>query len=272
MPTEPLDKPSLETCVVWGIIAALIILIPGILATRNAKMVPGKLQNFFEFVLDGLRKLYLGLLGPGGERHLPVVLTLFFYILVCNLLSVTPFRAPTSNLSTNLGLALFVFIYVNYWSIKTKGLGGYLLHLTGPEALPLVLRLVLPLFLLIEVVSLFAQPLSLAMRLYGNIYGEDYISYVVSFVMGHIGVVWQHAANPENNSTVGIPAQVLVYGLILFTGILQAFIFTLLSSAYIGIATQGHGDQTDHVDHGHDDQGHPSATKTLDGGAYVPTL
>lgn len=256
MPTEPLDKPSLETCVIWGIIAGLLILIPGILATRNAKMVPGKLQNFFEFVLDGLRTLYLGLLGPGGERHLPVILTLFFYILVCNLLSVTPFRAPTSNLSTNLGLALFVFVYVNYWSIKSKGLGGYLLHLTGPEALPLVLRLVLPLFLLIEVVSLFAQPLSLAMRLYGNIYGEDYISYVVSYVV--------HKSY--------IPAQVLVYFLILFTGILQAFIFTLLSSAYIGIATQGHGDHAEHMDHGQDDHGHPSATKTLDAGAYVPTL
>lgn len=254
MPTEPLDKPSLETCIIWGIVAALIVLIPGILATRNMKMVPGKLQNFWEYALDGLRTLYMGLLGPGGEKHIPVVLTLFFYIIVCNLLSVTPFRAPTSNLSTNLGLAIFVFFYVNYWAIKTKGLGGYLLHLTGPDALPLVFRLVVPLFLLIELVSLFAQPLSLAMRLYGNIYGEDYISYVVT-----------HVVNKSH-----IPAQILVYALILFTGILQAFIFTLLTSAYIGIATQhedAHGD-----DHGQPDHGHPSATETDDKGAYVPTL
>ena len=256
MPTEPLEKPSLETCIIWGIIAALCILIPGILATRNMKMVPGKLQNFFEFAINGLRNLYMGLLGPGGERHVPVVMTLFFYIIICNLLSVTPFRAPTANLSTNLGLAFFVFLYVNYWSIKSKGLGGYLLHLTGPEALPLVFRLVVPLFLLIEIVSLFAQPLSLAMRLYGNIYGEDYISYVVTSVV----------------NKVHIPAQVLVYGLMLFTGILQAFIFTLLSSAYIGIATQHHGDAAHTDDHGQDDHGHPSATKTNDAGAYVPTL
>lgn len=251
MPTKPLEKPSLEACIIWGIVAALCVLIPGILATRRMKMVPGKLQNFFEFAIDGLRTLYLSLLGPGGERHLPVVMTLFFYIIVCNLLSVTPLRAPTANLSTNLGLAFFVFLYVNYWSIKTKGLGGYLLHLTGPEALPLVFRLVVPLFLLIEVVSLFAQPLSLAMRLYGNIYGEDYISYVVTSVV----------------NKAHIPAQIIVYGLMLFTGILQAFIFTLLSSAYIGIATQSHGEHDPDNDHEH-----PSATKTNDEGAYVPSI
>lgn len=255
MPTEVLKPPPLGACIIWGIVAALCVLIPGILATRNMKMVPGKLQNAFEFALDGLRTLYLGLLGPGGEKHLPVILTLFFYIIVCNLLSVTPFRAPTSNLSTNLALAAFVFFYVNYWSIKSKGLGGYLLHLTGPDSLPLILRLVLPLFLLIEVVSLFAQPLSLAMRLYGNIYGEDYISYVVTSVV---------------NST-HIPAQVLVYLLILFTGILQAFIFTLLSSAYIGIAMQSHGDHAHDGEHDEHMAQETSATKTTDDGAYIPT-
>ncbi len=240
MPTEPLQRPDFITCVIYGLLAAAIVFIPGFLVMRNARKIPGKVQNAYEFGVAGLQNLYMGLLGPGNERHLPVVMTLFFYIIVCNLLSVTPLRAPTANLSTNLGLAFFVFLYVQYWSIKTKGFGGYLKHFLGPGIVPLI-----PLFLLTEIVGALAQPLSLAMRLYGNIYGEDYISYVVTSVV---------------NKT-HIPAQFLVYLLMLFTGILQAFIFTLLSSAYIGIATAHHDD--------HDEKHEPLADKVADA-AYVP--
>ncbi|BDI33194.1 ATP synthase subunit a [Capsulimonas corticalis] len=244
MPTEPLEKPELWTCVIYGVMVAAILIGLGVAAFKNPQRVPGRLQNIWEVAVDGLRNLFMGLLGPGGERHVPLVMTLFMYILFCNLLSVTPLRAPTANLSTNLGLAVIVFFYVQYWSIRTKGFGGYLKHFLGPGIIPLI-----PLFLLTEIVGALAQPLSLAMRLYGNIYGEDYIAYVVASVV---------------NAT-HIPAQFFVYLLMLFTGVLQAFIFTLLSSAYIGIATADHSHDDDH---GH---GHESLENRVQDAAYVPS-
>ena len=222
-----------------GLLVAAVIIWLLIAGTRNMKSVPGRLQNFVEFALDGLRNLYMGLLGPNGAPHVPVVVTLFLYIILCNLLSVTPMRAPTANLSTNLGLACFVLFYVQYWAIKSKGIGGYLKHFLGP------LWWLTPLFLLTETVGMFAQPFSLAMRLYGNIFGEDDMSYI--------------AYNAANHTH--IPAQVLVYFLMLFTGILQAFVFTLLTSAYIGMATH-----TDHVDN----HGHSDLPERVENSAYIP--
>ncbi|MCW3060647.1 MAG: synthase subunit [Capsulimonas sp.] len=225
MPTEPLEHPSLVTCIVYGLLISAVLLGFGIAAVSNPQRVPGRLQNFFEFTISGLRNLFMGLLGPNGAAHVPVVTALFLYILLANLLSVTPGKAPTSNLSVNLGMSIFVFFYVQYWSIKTKGFAGYLKHFTGPGIWWLV-----PLFLVTEIVGALAQPLSLAMRLYGNIYGEDYISYIVT-----------HVVNPSH-----IPAQILVYFLMLFTGVLQAGIFALLSSAYIGLATADHSHDGEH--------------------------
>ena len=237
MPTEPLSHPSVITCTIMATLVWAIILWVGFTATRKMTTVPRGLQNFVEASYVFLRDLYMGLLGPKGARHLPVVITLFWFILISNLISVTPLRAPTANLSTSLGLALFVFMYVQYWAIRSKGVLGYLKHFLGP------MIWLAPIFLIVEVVGLFAQPLSLAMRLFGNIYGEDYIAYVVYHVSPYF------------------PAQVLVYGLIMFTGILQAFIFTMLTSAYIGIATHNEHDD----DHEANDQAHRS-----EDAAFVP--
>lgn len=226
-----------------ALVAALTLAVLGFFAARNVQRVPGRLQNFFEWALDGLRTLYGSILGDQVNRHLPFLLALFFYILFCNLIEFIPgFHAPTSNLSITLGLALMVFVYVQYTGIRVKGILGYLRHFLGP------LLALAPLFIIIEVVGELAKPISLSMRLYGNIFGEDVINDLVT----------RSLALP----TKVIPIQFVVYLLQLFTAILQAFIFTLLTSAYISIMSAHHGD--DHDEHGASDHGKAVEEKTYE--------
>jgi F-type H+-transporting ATPase subunit a len=211
----------------YSLIAAILLLIAGGAAASGAKTrTPGKLQTAFEVMLDGLRGVFADAIGPGGVQYLPIVLTLFLYILFCNLLGLVPFfRSATSNAGTTIGLGLFVFVFIQYVGIKHNGLGGYLKHFLGP-----VLALA-PLLFIIEIVGEIAKPFSLGMRLYGNIYGED----IINGLLTNLG-----------NGLFHIPLQVPVYFLQLFTSVIQAFIFAMLTCAYINTFTS----------HSHDEHGH----------------
>ena len=219
----------------WGLnalVAAIVMLVLGFFAARGARTrSPGRLQLAFEAALEGLRNLYLSVLGAGGETHLPFVFALFFFILFCNLIGFIPlFHSPTANLSTTLALALLVFFYVQFTGIRSKGILGYLRHFLGP------LLFLAPLFIIIEVVGELAKPVSLSFRLYGNIFGEDVINNLVTTSGAKL--------------PVPIPFQFFVYLLQLFTDILQAFIFTLLTCAYISIMSASHHGEDEGHKHG----------------------
>ncbi len=224
------EKVSWIVYAVYGLIAAILLLIAGGAAASGAKTrTPSKLQAAFEVMLDGLRGVFSDAIGPGGVQYLPIVLTLFLYILFCNLLGLVPaFRSATSNAGTTIGLGLFVFVFIQYVGIKHNGLGGYLKHFLGP-----VLALA-PLLFIIEIVGEVAKPFSLGMRLYGNIYGEDIINGLLTGLGAHLFFV---------------PLQVPVYFLQLFTSVIQAFIFAMLTCAYINTFTShSHDDEHAHVE------------------------
>jgi F-type H+-transporting ATPase subunit a len=225
-----------------GLIAALVLLILGRIATvkPNVKK-PGRIQGFFEWSIEGLSDMFRGALGPNAEQHLPLILALFFYVLFSNLAGLIPsipgFRpdgtlaepyieSSTAATSTTIALALIVFVYVQYIGIKNKGLLGYLKHFLGP--VPFLFWLFLP----IEIIGELVKPFSLSMRLFGNIYGEDVINNLAMGAGAHIFV----------------PIQVLINALQTFTDIVQAFIFALLTCAYIAIMSETHHDQGDFED------------------------
>lgn len=223
------DLKYRATYYLGSLVSFLIVF--GLLALAGSKRerIPGRLQNFFEFALEGLRGLFMGALGEGGEKHLPLIFTLFFYILVGNFLGlVPPFHSPTAATSTTIALGLIVFFYVQYIGIKANGLLGYLKHFLGP------IIFLAPLFLIIEIVGELAKPFSLAMRLFGNIFGEDQIVKVIFDGMKPLPL-WAHL----------IPFQILINFLQCFTNLVQAFIFALLSCAYISIMSQQHHDEGD---------------------------
>ena len=220
-----------------GIAAALTLIVLGLIAvSRRDVRRPGRLQGFFEWSIAELSNLFRGALGPNGERHLPLVLTLFFYILFANLAGLIPtipgykpdgtlaepyVISPTAATSTTIALALIVFVYVQYIGIRARGFLGYLKHFIGP--VPALFLLFIP----IEIIGEVVKPFSLSMRLFGNIYGEDVINGLALGAGGHYF----------------IPVQFFINILQTFTDVVQAFIFALLTCAYISIMSDTHEEE-----------------------------
>ncbi len=222
--------------------------------SRNAKLIPGRLQSAFETVVSGLDGFVCGILGPEGRKYTPFLGTLFIYIWAMNMSGLVPLmKSPTgTSVTLSLGalklpiptvtvaLAILVFLYVQFIGIQKNGILGYLDHMAGTprDVFGFVL---LPIMFVIHVIGEFAKPLSLSFRLYGNIWGEDVLLAV--FVGLGIGVL----------SFLPIPAGVPLHFpfvlLAMVTGTIQAFVFTLLSTVYIAMMLP-------HGDHEHEEAHH----------------
>ena len=194
----------------WCAMALLFMV--GFLVRRRITLIPGPLQNVCETAIDGLEQFTVSTIGEEGRRFFPLLCATFLYILIQNLMGLTPgFDAPTANVNTNAAMALFVFCYYNYQGIK-RWKFGYLHHFTGP--LPILAPVMLPL----ELISHLARPLSLTLRLFGNIRGEEIVLVVLfSYILTQFPIV----------STIP------VYFLFLLAKVLQAFIFYMLFMIYL---------------------------------------
>ena len=177
----------------------------------EAKLTPA---TFFEVIIGILLKLMKDVMGERAWKFFPLIGGLFFYIFTCNILGVIPgFVPPTDNINTNVACAAAVFIYYNFVGIREQGIINYTKHLLGP-----VLWLG-PLMLLIELISHFVRPLSLSVRLFGNMMGDHMVLGIFSDL-----------------APVLLP--ILFMGLGLFVAVIQAFVFSLLSMVYIALATE----------------------------------
>lgn len=170
------------------------------------------IRNLFEMLTDAIVNLMESVMGEkDARRFLPLIGTLFFFILFSNLLSLIPgFLPPTDTLKTNLGLSLLVFLLTHILGVKAHG-PKYFKHFLGPW-LPLA-----PLMLPIELISHIARPVSLAMRLLGNISADHAVVLAFFGVMPFL-----------------VPVPFLVMGV--FVSVVQAVVFSLLSTVYIGTA------------------------------------
>ncbi len=210
---------------IWALGIALLIIILARLAARNPQMVPGRLQNVVEMVVETLSNFIVGVLGPDGRRYVPFLGTLFIYILAMNLAGAFPLgHSPTSSPNTTVALALCVFVYVHFIGLTRNGPVGYLKHLAGNPNSAVEWAFV-PLMLPIHVIGEIARPVSLSLRLFGNVTGED----VLLFAFCSLGVTTLSFID----SPVGIPFQVPFILLAFMTSFIQALVFTLLSTIYI---------------------------------------
>lgn len=171
---------------------------------------PTNRQQTFEVGVEAVRNLLTDLVGTGGMKHFPIVATFGILILLSNLWGMLPdMVAPTASFNTTLALALTSFLYYNYVGIRENGLLGHLKHFAGPVIW--LSWLMFP----IEIVSNLARILSLSMRLFGNIYGEEQVSGAIAGM-----VQWL------------VPVLLMPLGLL--TAVLQTFIFMVLSMVYLG--------------------------------------
>lgn len=212
-----------------GIFAFVIVGIVGglmALGARSLSLLPTRTQVAVEAVVQGVDNFVCGILGPHeGRRYLPFLGTLFLFILAMNLAGLIPgFKSPTSRFEMTGALALCVFGYVQWTGLRRRGIFGYLYHLIN-EPRDLVSWVFAPMMLFIHVIGELVKPLSLSLRLFGNIMGEDTLLGV--FVMlGALCFAWTHLP-------VGIPLHLPFVFLALIFSVVQALVFATLSTIYI---------------------------------------
>ncbi|MEN6474101.1 MAG: F0F1 ATP synthase subunit A [Syntrophaceae bacterium] len=195
----------------WFYMIVLILL--AILAVKTIKLVPGRLQNFLEVVIGGLKNLLIDTMGENGMRFFPLIATLAIFILTANLGGIIPsLYSPTASMCTNAAMAIVVFLLTHIVGVQIHGI-KYFKHFLGP------VWWMAPIMLPIELIGHLARPLSLTMRLFGNIAGEDLVLVVILLLVPFL-----------------VPLPML--GLMIFTSVLQAFVFSLLAMMYISGAME----------------------------------
>ena len=225
---------------VFVALVTLIILFIG-LAIRTSLSVenPGKLQIILEDIVTFLQGALVDNMGPKGKRYLPLLGSIFVFILISNLMGQVPgLGSPTSNINVPVALALTLWLYYHAEGIRANGVVNYVKHFAVMPGVPIALA---PMIFVIEVISHLSRVLSLTLRLFGNIFGEHLVVLILASLMPFL---------------VPLPIQFL--GLIV--GPLQAFIFFILGAIYLTAATHvdDHGDEMG-GDHHHAAQHAPAA-------------
>lgn len=186
------------------------------------------IQNVFEIVIDTILGFMANIMGEkNAKKYLPLIGSLAFFILGSNLLALIPgMEPPTASLKTNLALALSVFVITHYEGVKSQGVKNYLKHFMGP------ILLFSPLFILIELIGHIARPISLSMRLLGNMFSDH---KVATIIFGLVPLL--------------VPLPFLVLGTIV--AVIQTFVFCLLTTIYIHMAVSVEGHDDHHLETAH---------------------
>ena len=199
----------------WVIILILTVL--SILATRKLKDVPGPLQNVAEMAVESLQNYFAGIMGAKtAKKYFPIFATFFIFIVVCNYSGLLPgaghlkgFAVPTACLSVTAALGIIAFLTTHTIGIRERGLGHYLKTFIMPFFLLLPLNLI----------EQFVRPFSLALRLYGNLYGEEMVLEQL-----------------YNLFPILLPLLMNVLSLIFC--LIQAMVFTMLLGIYVSEAAE----------------------------------
>ncbi len=244
---EPHNSGSLESLRYDFLFLALFIMallaVIGTVAGKKMKLrpdgKPNSLVNSVEAAAEGYYNYLVGIMGRDlATKYTPLVATFFFTILFLNYAGLFPgLMSPTANPNIPIGLAIVAFFATHIIAIKEAGVKSWLMHFVG-EPLWLV-PLNLPLHLIGEII----KPLSLAIRLLGNVFGEEMV--VLKLAGLGIGLL------AATNLPFGIPFQLLMMMLGVMFGALQALVFSTLLAIYISILSTHHDDHDEHNAHGH---------------------
>lgn len=190
----------------WFVMLLLTVL--AFIVSRGIKEVPSGWQNLMESVVGGIENLIHETMGPKGKTYFPLIATLALFILVSNLIGLVPgFYPPTANLNTNAAMALTVFAMTHVIGFKEHGI-AYLKHFMGP------ILVLAPLIFIIELIGHLARPLSLSLRLFGNMYGHEIVLMIFFALVPLL-----------------LPIPMMLMGVLI--AFIQAFVFTLLAMIYI---------------------------------------
>ncbi len=235
----------------YSLFVALVLSLFFIALSRQlSARKPGRRQMAAEMIFGGLYSLFQAIIGPTARRYTPYLGTLFIFILCNNLSGMIPLgHAATSSFSTTtFALGMLTFFYVQGIALKENGILGYLHHMAGAPKTAMdwgFSVLLFPLHVLGELI----KPLSLGLRLFGNIFGEDTL-VATMVILGYllmkgIGGLFMSGDAALFGFLPGLPLQLPFYFLGLLSSTIQALVFTLLATVYIALWLP-------HGDHDHD--------------------
>ena len=186
-------------------ISMAIVIVLAFAATRSLRLVPNGWQNFLEMVVTALLDQIDSTMGPKGRKLAPLIITLFLFLVVSNEMGLIPgLTSPTNDINTTLGLALMVLVLVHVLGMINNGPSKYLKHFFEPYKV----------FVIINVIEELAKPITLSFRLFGNILAGEVLLLILGMLVPYV-----------------IPTAWLAFSV--FVGVVQAFIFTMLSMSYL---------------------------------------
>ena len=212
--------------IMWIALIILVLIFRSVSKSYSKSKAPKGLANFMEvlvvFVRDEIAKITIG---KGYEKFLPYLLTVFFFILTCNFLGLIPGSAtPTSNISVTVTLAVISFIVIQVGGMMKNGAWGYFKGLI-PHGIPSWLLIIM---VPVELLGLFTKPFALAIRLFANMTAGH---IVIGALLGLIFILKTYFVIP-----VSVSFALFIYLLEILVALIQAYIFTMLSSLFIGMA------------------------------------
>ncbi|MEW6001884.1 MAG: F0F1 ATP synthase subunit A [Nitrospirota bacterium] len=214
-----IDPEVIPHYVSYAVLSSATLICVALVVKSSMKLVPKGVQNLIETIAEIILKLAEETIGHHyGKTFFPLIGTIFIYILLNNLMGLIPgFTAPTANLNTNAAIAIPVFLIYQFYGLKVHGI-KYMNHYLGPirslSALPLMIMM-----FFIELIGHFVRPVTLSVRLFGNMTAKHVLLFVLGLMVPAI-----------------IPVLILSLGLLV--SLIQAYVFTLLSTAYIAGAVE----------------------------------
>jgi len=204
-----LTADPLPAHLIMALIVTVILVIFFKLTVKNLSLFPKKMQTLLETIYLFFRDHVDDTIGTEGRKFIPALGTLGLFIALANLIGLFPeMSSPTSNMNVPAGCAIFIFLYYHAQGVKEHGFLGYLKTFTGPA------WWMSWMFAPIEIISHFSRPMSLTVRLFCNIFGEDLVIIIIVSIVPFI-------------------APLPMMAMAIFTSLLQAYIFIMLSSVYL---------------------------------------
>ena len=241
--------PSITGSIIMSWVVMAVVIIPLTIVARRLKETPSGVQNFLEFAIESLSSFAMGIGGPGAKRFITFFLACFLFIVVSNWSGLIPgvgrvheFRAPTSDVNVTVGLALVAFVYFHYQGVRALGIGGYLGKFFATKGANPIEKAINHFVGALEFFLEIVKPVTLAMRLFGNIYGGELaLTVMTTITLAFI--------------------QLALYGLELFVGLMQGIIFSVLVLVFTMLAMEGHHEE------GHDEHSPAAAGDGATAGA-----
>jgi F-type H+-transporting ATPase subunit a len=227
-PAHAIPAHIVMSVIVVLFVTALALAVRSRLSVEN----PGTMQILLEDFVGGVLGILREYIGPKGDKYLPLIGAVGLFIFLANAMGKIPgLMSPTASINTTLGCAITVWVFYHLMGFREQGVGNYLKHFAVMPGAPLWIA---PLVLIIELISHASRVLSLSLRLFGNVFGEEMVVAIIASIVPFVA-----------------PLPFMVLGVV--TGTLQAFIFVMLTIIYLAAAVHT---EHDHEEHGHEEHGH----------------